>query len=647
MSSFPKLSPYVVEDIIESTNFYTDYRATATHLDGDSEFIITEFYPSFMVRRNEEGALEATERFIMEFETALERFTKLSDAFLHLGEPFVATVQDVLHENNTVYIVRQVGRYKSLDDGLQGKRMNYYDAYVFLRPLIQSLVMAWKKGLLLEMKPGEICLTPYGQLIVDSMFIWEGDHKSAIKELTLLYYRLISGVVYNPKIPDNPSIKELGMPSRLANTITDILKGEAAYGSIDDFSKQLRTVIDAEGGRRESNAASKASANLSTAGYLAGGSKSESQARGWILFGVIAAVIILVSIPLVWFFATSADGPESDIYAEASQNAEVTGESSIAATPTATPFVRRHTAYAITDPDNPTVMLNGSFFRHGNDLYHRVYQGGFALARRTATGSTTPLATGVRPAFIQVHDNFVYFSDGMLGYSIRRVRTDGSGLETISNNMASFLQVQGNNLFYTNHSNRDFLYRLDLNTMQSERFLNVAAYETIAHGGQLFFVNGNAGFRIYSVPVNDPQAVPVPINTANSNNLRLAAGHIFYRDLETEIINRITPQGEHVESFPMLTVSSFDVHGSLISMIDSNTQELWLYNLNTQELQPTEFFAAYAIVGQGGAFLIDHNNTNQNRWADFRLPEEDLEEYDEILEDQLEYSDADETENED
>ena len=625
LAEFPKLTPYVIEEIISNDSFYTNYRATATHLEEEQSYIITEFNPSFMVRRTEEGVLEPTERFVMEFETALDRFTKLGEAMVSLGEPFIVPIQELLQLNNTVYVVRQMsgsGRYKELDEGLGTDKMNYNDAYVMLRPLIQSLMVAWKRRLLFQFQPGSVFVNPYKQLVVDSMFAWEGDHRNTIKELTKLFYRLISGVEYNPSFPDNPSIEALGFPPRLNAFIREILTDEPSFGSIDDFSRQFRSIMDMEGDKE-----------IVSGKPIGDESKPKTpitvnkKAALGVIGGVSAAVILLIVAPLLWIFVFNQNVEDDDytdlVYGYVQydgydeQEGEVAEEIVIPGPGTQAAFVRHHTGYAVTDPRDPTIMLNGSFYIDGQASYRRAYRGGYGLIRQVGNSEMVLIASGVRPAFITSHGGFIYFSDGSADYNIRRVRADGSGdVETVSTDTASFLHIYGDSLFYTNHSNRDFLYRMDLNTMQSQPFLRLAAYEPVVSDGLLYFINGNSNFNIYVIPVNAPEDEPVSVNRANSSNIRVSGGHIFYRNVEDNTIGRIAPLFSSSLPIPPsapMPVASFDILGNVIAIIEARNSQLLFYDMQSGEILTTGVFASYATVDstrqgeQFAAYVIERD----------------------------------------
>jgi len=615
MAELPKLTPYVVEGILSSDSFYTHYKAIATHLDDEYSYVITEFNPSFMVRRTEEGVLEPLERFIMEFETALERFTKMAEALENLGEPFVAPIEEILNLNNTVYVVRLMGgRYRNLDDGIGTEPMDFNNAYVLVRPLVQCFVSAYKKGLLFEFPSGSIVANSYGQLMVDAMFSWEESHQLTIVELMKIFYRLIAGVEYKSGNSSNPTIESIGLPPRLTALLKEVLTGDPSYGSIDDFGKRLRTIMDAEGKKEIITDKTPVIANTAASRPIKQKIITRRAALG-VLAAVAVAAILLISGLLVWLRVNTGG------YAQ-----DYTDTDDMTAPTVPAVFVRLHTAYAVVDPRDPTVMLNGSFHERDGIVYQSAYQNGFGLARRIG-GNIDMMVSGVRPAFIASHGDFIYFSDGFADYNIRRVRLDGSGLETISDHTASFLTVHGNHLFYTNHSHRDFLYRMDLNTLESTPFLRIAAYETAVHGGLLYFVNGHSGFRIYMVPVNEPDGHLIRVNQANSDNLRVVGGYVFYRDVEDNKIDRINPIHPGLVPSSMdipFAAAGFDISGSAMVIIEEGTGELWFYNLATQSMVRTGSFASYAAVlgdvPTAYAYIIDYADSRMTGMVSFVPP---------------------------
>jgi len=675
VADLPNLSPYVADSVLSADPFYTSYKARSTDKPG-FKYIITEFNPSFMVTRTPMGALEATARFVMEFESALEKFTNYCELFEKLNEPFIAPIEEILYLNNTVYVVRQTDRHRDLNESLGNNPMDFSEAYVFMRPLIQNLVHANKHSqLLFQMLPGDIRMDPYGQLILDSMFAWEGNHFDTITELAKLFYRLVSGVPYNAGVTI-PAVEDLRLPQRLTATIQEVLSGDATYGSIDDFAKHLRTIMNAEGNMDiiADRSRQKDDEVVEEEVVVSKGAVAKVVAL------VVGLLVFVIGAPIAFFTFFNQDADEgeepiagSSAYYATTQPGGTTGstvsgnegagsdsfEGEGAGGATGAQFVRLHTGYAITDPFDPTVMLNGSFFERNGHVYHRIYQNGHGLAHRAPNGSTTVLVEGIRPAFIVLHGDFIYFADGLENYAIRRVRADGSGLETIVEHTASFLQVDRNMLYYTNHSNRDFLYRINLDTMQNERILNIPAYEPLIAGRRLYFINGHSGFNLYSFELDSDDAIiPERFAEGNIDNLRWNMGNIYFRDMNTKRVEQRWILGPTIDfEFPLredgtpFQVESFDIEGTLMVFIEAGSNpEVWFYNLSNQQLQRAGVVASYVYAVPGGAFMVYYNDSRVIRRIEpvviaapspptvqeINEPFDEEMPYDEIIDDELE-----------
>jgi hypothetical protein len=478
--------------------------------------------------------------------------------------------------------------------------MDFHEAYQFMRPLIQSLITASGKGLYFQYEPGDFVLTTYGQLMVDSMFIWEGDFNKTLAALAKTYYRLVSGVPYAPEVVENPKMSEI-MPTRLAGIMEEALTGDTAFGSIDNFHKEVRTAVDSD--PRKAPAAERYAAQASQPDRL------KRRTAIAIIASLALCIIGLMAVPIAVLRGANAEAAAGQAY---HQYMNGLPDAIDEANMTKGPFVRMHSAHAVTDPVNPTDILNGSFLHHDGQTFLRAYQEGHGLAQQMPDGSIKMLASNVRPSFITYYDGFVYFSDGINGYNIRRVRADGSGgIETISDDMASFLQISGGFLYYTNHSSRDFMYRIDLSTLESSRFLNVPAYETLIYQGGIYFINGADGFRINYVPVGQLGAEPERLNDANSDNLRVGSD-IFYRDLSDNSINRISGGVSSIVVHDV-SVESFDIYGETLAIIAEGTNQFWFYHMPSLSSWNSGYRAAYASSIPEGALIIYFDNTGITR----------------------------------
>jgi hypothetical protein len=258
-------------------------------------------------------------------------------------------------------------------------------------------------------------------------------------------------------------------------------------------------------------------------------------------------------------------------------------------------FVRHHSAYALTHPNDPTEILNGSVTRVGGIMYARVYRNDmFVLAKYTETGIMSDFFGGteiiitedVRPAFITAHGDYIYFTDGLSYYRIFRVPADGGVTDLVMQVNASFLTIAGEYLYFTNHSDRDRLYRIHLETRAAELVLDVIAYDLTYTQGRLFFVNGNDDYTIHSLDLRTPViGESVRLNDSNSDNLRVNGSAIFYRIVDDGSIARMDLNGNPIPLNIPAQVSTFDINGNFIALIRLNYGVIYFYNLDTGVLQ--------------------------------------------------------------
>jgi hypothetical protein len=154
------------------------------------------------------------------------------------------------------------------------------------------------------------------------------------------------------------------------------------------------------------------------------------------------------------------------------------------------------------------------------------------------------------------------------------------------------------------------LYRLNLHTLEHERFLALIAYEPVVYDGWLYFINGNSGFRLYALSLAHAHHVaPMRISDANSNNLRFGPdGTLFYRRLQDNRIVGVDRFGRS-EFVSELAATSFDQYGEYLVIVEARTNEVVFYHLETGELYRTGEFAAYVHASNGVVYLLRDSKT--------------------------------------
>ncbi len=134
-----QLAPYQLNEISSKDTFLIHYSATDNT---GAKFNISEFFPQYMVSRSDNGAVIASERFVNEFELTLERFKKGCAMIQGLSDASFNPIIDVADNNNTAYMVRRECSIPSLSSYMGGLKMDFYEAYQFIRPLLMFLSQA-------------------------------------------------------------------------------------------------------------------------------------------------------------------------------------------------------------------------------------------------------------------------------------------------------------------------------------------------------------------------------------------------------------------------------------------------------------------------------------------------------------------------
>ncbi len=133
------LTPYQLNEITSKDTFLTHYNATDNN---GAKYKISEFFPQYMVNRSPDGTVSASERFASEFIMTLERFKNGCDMIQGLRDTAFNPIVNVVDKNNTAYMVRKECIIPSLTTYMGGLKMDFYEAYVFMRPFLMFLAQA-------------------------------------------------------------------------------------------------------------------------------------------------------------------------------------------------------------------------------------------------------------------------------------------------------------------------------------------------------------------------------------------------------------------------------------------------------------------------------------------------------------------------
>jgi len=372
----------------------------------------------------------------------------------------------------------------------------------------------------------------------------------------------------------------------------EILNGNILYGSLDDFYRNFKSLID---GSEDTSA--------------------NTGQRTMKILKTVAAVLTVVAMFSVLGLAFS--------YVEAHR------ASAVWANPNhfvGTEIIQRDfdfTAVALTHPRNVADPMVGSFGVHEGFLFSR---GNGGMMRRRVEGMMIiPGATGIvgtaydmivlpdtQPAFIVSHGRYIYFVDTAAGNVIYRTMFNGEELMQVTDYPALYLAVLGDFLFYSNPHHNYHMYRINLRTLENQLYLPMQALHTISDGERLFFLS-DVGTDHSGLYVLDPSEGTVNGLVGGVGlGLRMWGENLFYLDMWGRV-RSIDKEGNQIAIHSPTNVRSFDIFAQWMIFTEEGRHVPRTYNMHTgafSTLSTTEW-VSYVWVHDGIIYAIDHRNPSQ------------------------------------
>jgi hypothetical protein len=403
---------------------------------------------------------------------------------------------------------------------------------------------------------------------------------------------LVVGKLYDP---EKPAASEHGvtLPSRIEAMVNEILAGGGSYGGVDDFYKNFKYLADEAGGQSDDSD---------------GDSAKISPVFKWIFAALslvlVASITFLVIYVLIPGYRRARPDLSDPALITTPAPAPIPPVEAAAAPPD-------YSALTVTSPSDASDILEGSYIEDGGILYYRRYRNGWNLAKRSRDGAEEILLAGSRPTFLNVKDDYIYFSDGEASYNIQRVSTEGGQSEVVSSNSAMYLCIAENYIYYTNHDDRDRLYRVDLANGTDEPYIRTMAFETVTDGRNLYFINGGDNFTVYKAYIRaDGQAVLTKLNEGNSRNLCYSDGMLFYTEQDGQI-RAMNTEGRQVELNCAVKAFSLEAAGEWLVMLETGSNRVRSYNLDTEATATLggQNRAAYAWVGGEEVYAVKYDDS--------------------------------------
>ena len=603
------VAPYTLGGVIGGgDNYLTNYKATG---EGGDEFVITEFFPQFMVQRGEDGVLTVSDRFSKEFFNDREEFIRRATALEGLGDASIHPVVEVFERNNTAYMVRRACGMVTVEQFMGGQQMEYLEAFHFIRPLLLSMAQAAEKGATFNVSFQDFRVNQFKQLVICAPPVWETDFHPPLVQIAKLYYRLLTGVEASDQNAPGFNVYGIEVPTRVESTIMEILSGDILYGSLDDFYKRFKSLMDS-GAETDPNA----------------GKGALKAMQGGI--ALLAIVLILA----VGFMVMQGIRAYRSSYFWANPE--------IFVSPEALPLpTHDFSEVAITHPRNTADALGGSFSSYNGFIFFRDDDG--MLRRRVADVAFIPGAAGVlaaaedsviiegaRPSFIVGYQEYIFFVDTASGGFIYRALVNGADLTRITNHAALNLAVLGDGLFYTNPDRNHHLYRINLETDIHELILPMPVFATVPAvlenlleetlEERLFILAGEPGTPnsgLYKLDLEEPSITGLVGGVRQG--LRIFGDILYYIDTEGRI-RSITPDGRQVAVHNPTNVRSFDVFFQWIVFTEEGRHVPRVYNKDTGQIITLSniHWVSYIWIYEGHIYAIDHRNPDRVHM--FNLP---------------------------
>jgi hypothetical protein len=386
----------------------------------------------------------------------------------------------------------------------------------------------------------------------------------------------------------------------------EVLGGDILYGSLDDFYKKFKSLID---GTKEA-------------------SQDNSKKTLAVMRGIVAALFVMFVLSLTGLvFGAVQAHRESTFWA----NPEIFADSSAPEV-----SVNNFSDITLTHPRNPADTLTGSFALHDGFLFLRGEGGMYSrlmgdivfipgAAGLAALAEDRLIVPGVIPSFIVGHSragngSHIYFTDAAAGNAIFRASTAGNDLTQITEGAALNLAVVDDFLFYTSVYQNHSLVRYDIVTGEHRIIRNTPVHAVYSGGSHLFFIADNetgGGTTLYSWNLAEERLLRIATDAAG--NLRSFNGTLFYLS-DTGRVRSITFDGRPLETHSPRNVRSFDVSFQWLVFSEEGVHVPRLHNMDNGRTATvtSEEWVSYVWLYDGVIYAID--NVNPLRVHSFSFP---------------------------
>ena len=586
------VKPYELNGVVGGDNYMTHYKASNA---AGEEFVITEFYPAYMVKRDDDGTLEVSERFSKEFINDREEFVRRAEGFQEIRDSSLHPVVEIFERNHTAYIVRRACGMTTVDQFMGNQTMDFDEAYHFIRPLLLSMAQVADKGMFFNINLPDFRVNNFRQLVLCAPPSWDTNFHLPLIQIIKLYYKLLTGVDAPEQGAPAFSAYGLEVPARIETLVMEILSGDILYGSLDDFYKKFKSLVD---------------------GNVEVG-KGTGKRTLAIMRGVIAALFVMFALSLVLLAFGGVRAYQVSYYWA---NPDNFANSENFPAPEFD-----FSGITLTHPRSTADALSGSLANHDGFIFFRG-EGGL-MSRKYADIVFIPGATGmsalaeerlivpdVTPSFIVGNGRNgrrnIYYVDIASGGAIYSASATGENITRVTEHAALNLAIVGDYLFYTNVEENHHLYRLNLETQEHRLVIAQPVYATLGVGSRLFYIVGEGANALF-VWNTAEEGSPVQIARNAAGGLRAFNDVLFFINTSGQV-QSISFDGRPIATHEPQNVRTFDVYFQWLIFTEEGRHVPRAYNLNTGTFftLSTTAWVSYIWTHDDQIYGIDHSNPN-------------------------------------
>ena len=196
-------------------------------------------------------------------------------------------------------------------------------------------------------------------------------------------------------------------------------------------------------------------------------------------------------------------------------------------------------------------------------IYYADANDNFNLHRMTIDGEGDEVVINASVYYVNIYNNYIYFASPNDDYAIYRANADGSETQKLHGGNCQYITVYNDTIYFSNFTNGGALYACALDG-SNERMLNemntmyINAYDNyLYYSGKIPGTDEYTEKAVYRQPTVGGQ--PEKLNNAESGDINVYNGKIYYTDWDTNKIMRMNLDGTENEVYS-------DVYGTYLNI---------------------------------------------------------------------------------